>query len=398
VNKYKKIKFQLRMNNKEERDGVLNPHEAGRPRALFTNIMVLLVVLALALYLTEWLLGFYLVKAVSRYPLPPYAVQRHTTVDYDVVYRYNNYGLRSPDFVPGFLYDAVLFGDSFFFGQGVGEGNTLVDVLQEKGIKVLNVSEIATNPIDYYHKLNVMKAQGLRSRAVFVGLCLGNDFQDIADKDIDEALRHRYPSPFLHYNVRSFLTLTRMRYELKRKRQALYDWLHSRTGGLPMRETVVVHEFEHRRKFDTDWLRFFTGNRPELMAAMAGNRERPLDREKPTEAAYLEKIQLTPASFYNTLRILKAMPSRLPEARFYLVLIPGPHYVWGWRSPKYERYVEQLKARLAASFTVIDLHGRTTPAMHFLHDGHWQARGHRLAAEALGSHLPVKAPQMVQQP
>ncbi|MBP8981118.1 MAG: SGNH/GDSL hydrolase family protein [Syntrophobacterales bacterium] len=362
----------------------------------FKNIVLTLTVLALGLYLTEWLLGFYLVKAVPRYPLPPHAVQRHTTVDYDVVYRYNNYGLRSPDFVPGLMYDAVLLGDSFFFGQGVGEGKTLVDVLQKKGMKVLNVSEIATNPIDYYHKLNVMKAQGLRSRAVFVGLCVGNDFQDIADKNIEEALRHRYRSPFLSYDARSFLALERLRYQLGRKRQQLLDWFYSSTGNRTERETVVVHEFEHRRRFAADWLRFFTGDRPELMAAMAGSDKRPLDREKPTEEAYLEKIQLTPPSFYNTVRILKAMPSRLPEGRFYLVLIPGPHYVWGFRSPRYERYLEQLKAQLAPSFTVVDLHGRTKPEMHFLHDGHWNERGHRLVAEILGAAIALRTPQLFQ--
>ncbi|HRR42646.1 MAG TPA: SGNH/GDSL hydrolase family protein [Syntrophales bacterium] len=391
MSKYQKIKIRWRMKNSEGRNGVLSRHEAGRPRTIFTNIMVLLVVLALGCYLTEWLLGFYLVKAVSRYPLPPHAVQRHATVDYDVVYRYNNYGLRGPDFIPGVIYDAVLLGDSFFFGQGVGEGDTLVDALLAKGLKTLNVSEIATNPIDYFHKLNVMKAQGLRSRAAVIGLCIGNDFQDIADKDIGEALVYRYRTPFLYYDFRSFLALERLRYQLTRKQRRLLDWYFSR-AGLPIRETVVVHEFEHRRKFEADWLRFFAGNRPELMAAMTGNKERPLDREKLSAAAYLEKIQLTPESVDNTVRILKAMPSRLPDARFFVVLIPGPHYVWGFRSPEYERSVEQLKERLGASFTVIDLHGKTTPAMHFLHDGHWNARGHRLVADVLSSRLPISAP------
>ncbi len=134
------------------------------------NVACLLVVLALGLYLSEWLLGFYLVKAVSRYPVPPYAVQRHVTVDYDVIYRYNNYGLRSPDFNPAIVYDVVLLGDSFFFGQGVGEGKTLADGLGRKGLKVFNISEIATNPIDYLHKLSVMQAQGLQGRTVVVGL------------------------------------------------------------------------------------------------------------------------------------------------------------------------------------------------------------------------------------
>jgi len=347
------------------------------------NIAILLSVFVLGAYLSEWLLGFYLVKAVPRCPAPPYAVQRHVTVDYDVSYRYNNYGLRGPDFHPGTAYDVMLLGDSFFFGQGVAEGKTLADKMTEKGLKLVNVSEIATNPIDYFHKLNVMQAQGLRSRAVVVGLCLGNDFQDIADKNTDPALAYRYRSPFLDYDARSFLTLERLRYQLARKRQRLKDWLQRRLADGPVRETVVVHEFEHRRKFDPDWLKFFTENRPELMAAMAGDSNKSPAGEKMTGTAYLGKIQLTPRSFDQTMRILRAMPGRLPAARFFLVLIPGPHYVWGLRSGQYDGYVGRLKMALSPSYNIIDLHGRTTPAMHFPHDGHWNETGHRLVAEML---------------
>ncbi len=357
------------------------------------NIAVLLTVLALGAFLSEWLLGFYLIKAVPRYPVPPYAVQRHVTVDYDVVYRYNNYGLRSPDFHPNITYDVLLLGDSFFFGQGVGEGKTIADNLTNKGLKLVNASEIATNPSDYFHKLNVMQAQGLRSRTVVVGLCLGNDFQDIADKDIGPALAYRYRSPFLDYNAGSLLTLERLRYQLVRKIRQLRDWMQYRLAGGPVRETLVVHEFEHRRKFDPDWLRFFTGNRPELMAAMAGSTKKPLDQEKLSEEAYLEKIQLTPRSFDQTVRILRAMPGRLPAARFFLVLIPGPHYVWGLRSGQYEGYVGRLKTELSPSFDIIDLHGQTTPAMHFPHDGHWNGAGHYLVAELLFPCLSATARQ-----
>jgi len=355
---------------------------------LMKNVGVLCVSLLLCLYLAEFLLGFYLVKSAPRYYLPPYAAQRHTTFDYSVEYRYNNYGLRSPDFHPATVYDAVLLGDSFFFGQGVGEGKTLADRLGEKGLKVLNVSEIATNPSDYFHKLNVMKAQGLRSRAVVVGLCMGNDFQDIADRDIGDALAYRYRMPFLLYDGWSFTRLERLHYQLGRKGRQLGDWIENRLAGRSSaRETVVVHEFEHRRRFDADWLRFFTGNRPELMAAMTGKQDKPFAEGPPSERSYLEKIQLTPESLEKTVQILKEMPGRLHSTRFFVVLIPGPHYVRGFRSPRYDRYVGLLKEMLTPSFAVIDLHGRTTPEMHFLHDGHWNDEGHRRAGDIISASL-----------
>lgn len=355
-------------------------------RKCLNNILLLIISLLLCTYLAEFLLGFYLVKSVPRYPLPPYALQKHTAVDYDVKYRYNNYSLRGADFRPAVEYDAVLLGDSFFFGQGVGEGKTLGDRWREKGRQVLNVSEIATNPIDYLHKLNVMQAQGLRSRNVVVGLCMGNDFQDIEGKDIGKALTHNYGLNFLAYDGWSFLKMERLRYQLARKGQQLADWLGNRNSG-QRRETVVVHEFEHRRKFDTDWLRFFAGNRPELIEAMAGAQGKPLSAERLSETAYLQKIQLSEESLKSTVAILKAMPGRVPGARIYVILIPGPHYVWGFRSPRYDQYVQRLKGMLAPSVAVIDLHGRTTPEMHFLHDGHWNEQGHRFVAEIISGYL-----------
>ena len=294
-------------------------------------------------YLAELLLGFYLVKSVPRYPLPPYAIQKHTTVDYDVKYQYNNYSLRSADFQPDAIYDAVLLGDSFFFGQGVGEGKTLGDRLRKKGWQVLNVSEIATNHIDYFHKFNVMMAEGLRSRNIIIGLCIGNDFNDTEDLDLRKALAYNYRERFLAYDGGSFLTLERLRYQIVRKGQQLSDSLTNRMSG-QRRETVVVHEFEHWRKYYEDWMRFFTGNRPEFIKAMVGSHEKPLSEVHLSETAYLKKIELTEETLKKTAEILNAILPRAPTARLYVVLIPGPHYTYGFRSLVYDQYVHMSGA------------------------------------------------------
>jgi hypothetical protein len=350
------------------------------------NILLLILSLLVCAYLAELLLGFYLVKSVPRYPLPHDVVQKHKTVDYDVKYRYNNYSLRSADFRPGAMYDAVLLGDSFFFGQGVDEGKTLGDRLRNKGWQVLNVSEIATNHIDYFHKFNVMMAEGLRSRNIIIGLCMGNDFNDTEDLDLRKALTYNYRERFLTYDWQSFLAVERLRYQVFRKWQRIADWLRNHMSG-QRRETVVVHEFEHRRKYDEDWLRFFTGNRPEFIKAMAGSQEKPLSEERLSEAAYLKKIELTEETIKKAVEILNAIPPRAPAARLYVVLIPGPHYTWGFRSPLYDQYVQRLKGLLAPSVVVIDLHGRTTSEMHYLHDGHWNEKGHRFVADVLSGYL-----------
>ena len=348
--------------------------------------LLLIISLLVCAYLAEGVMSFYRIKSVLRSPLPPHASQKHTTVDYDVIYRYNNYSLRGADFRPAVSYDAVLLGDSFFFGQGVGEGKTVGDRLQEKGWQILNLSEIATNPIDYLHKLGVMQAEGLRSRNIVVGLYMGNDFHGIEGQDIGNALAYNYRPYFLAYDVWSFLTLERLRYQLARKGQQLADWSRNRISG-QRRETAIVHEFEHRRKFYADWLQFFAGNNAEIIQTMAGSKGKLLDLEGLSEERYLQKLQLSEGSLKNTVEILNAISARAPSARVYIVMIPEPYHVWGFRSPRYDQYVRRLKEMLAPSVVVIDLHGRTTPEMHFPHDGHWNEQGHRFVAEIISPHL-----------
>jgi len=42
---------------------------------------------------------------------------------------------------------------------------------------------------------------------------------------------------------------------------------------------------------------------------------------------------------------------------------------------------------LASSIVVIDLHGWTMSEMHYLHDGHWNEKGHNFVADVLSGYL-----------
>ncbi|HOK07975.1 MAG TPA: hypothetical protein P5269_10585 [Syntrophales bacterium] len=354
------------------------------------NIALAGVTVAVCLYGAEFLLGFYLVKSVARYPLPPHARQQHRTVDYQVQYRYNNLSLRGPDFDPEVVYDVVLVGDSFFFGQGVDEGKTLADRLAARGLKVLNLSEIATNPVDYLHKLRVMKAEGLKARTLVVGLCMGNDFQDIADKELRGFLARSYDGPFLRYDFLSFLSLARVRYEAGRKVRDVRDLL-SRLSSGDRRETLTVRFFEHRRPFDEDWIRFFTGGDEETGRIMAEGGGDSRGDVIPSEEAYLQKIQLNDVSFAKTVAVLKALTRCLPGTASLVVLIPGPHYVLGLRPPRYEEYRRRLAAEMGDSASVLDLHGKIEAEMIFPRDGHWNEKGHEALASLLMSSLASRS-------
>ncbi len=355
--------------------------------SVFNHILkssgVVIVSLTVGLYILEFLLGFYFVKSILRCPVPPGARQTHTTVDYSVQYRYNNISLRGKAYDPDQLYDLALLGDSFLFGQGVDEESTLQGVLEKRGVRVLNISEIATNPIDYHHKLKMLSDMRMKTKNIAVGLCMGNDFQGIGDKRIDGALSYAYRKNFLDYGPAAFLKLERLRYRIG----SLTARMMEKTGKMfdgQYREEIVVHAFERRRVFYEDWLQFFTGNRKEMMSAMRGGGRTFGDSERLTEEAYLRKIQMDDASLENTLRILRAIARAARPAKAYLLLIPDPYRIaTGFHSKQYESYTRRLVDGLQGSMGIIDLQEALSSADHFPHDGHWNAGGHKTAADII---------------
>jgi hypothetical protein len=356
----------------------------------FKNIILLFISITICLYVSEYFLGFYITKSILHFPVPPHSEQKHVTVDYQVTYHYNNFSLRGADFDPAQDYDGVFLGDSFFFGQGINEGNTFCSILQRKGYKVLNASEIATNPIDYFHKLRVLQSHRLKTRRVVVELCMGNDFQDIGDKKIDDALSYTYRPEFLRYGSSSFFKLERLRYQIRKKWIQFKDWVESRYSGSPYSETVVVHDFELRKRFYSNWIQFFSNNRMDIMKTMQGFDQKPFTDVHMTEDEYLQKLQISNDSLNNTLKILNTFAEISGPAHVYVLLVPDPHYAFGYRSAKYKEFLHQLSSGLKPSITVIDLHDLTDSTMHYLHDGHWNEKGHQFVADIIVRHALIR--------
>lgn len=346
------------------------------------NILLFLFSGAASLYFLELALGIYLVKSVLHYPLPPFSMQTHTTLEYAVRYNYNNISLRGSDFNPKRQYDWVLLGDSFLFGQGVDEEKTLQGLLEKKGYLVLNLSEMATNPIDYYHKLRVLKSHQLKMKNIVVGFYMGNDFQDIGDKRLEKALAYSYRDNFLDYNLSAFIRLERLRYQMYATNLRFREKLGKKFSDY-YKEEVKVHAFEHPRKFYTEWLEFFTQKDENMMRAMRGEDRKPVDLQQISEDEYIRQLQINDASLDNTLKIIRAILQSAGAARVYLLLIPDFYTAVGLKSIKYESYVRRLMEGVLPSVSIIDLHGKMPPDAHFALDRHWNARGHELAAEII---------------
>ena len=81
----------------------------------FVYCLSIVIMLLCCIYLIEFVLGFYFVRSLLYFPVPPYAKQWHRTKEYDVEYVYNNISMRGADFSKEKKYDVLLVGDSFFW-------------------------------------------------------------------------------------------------------------------------------------------------------------------------------------------------------------------------------------------------------------------------------------------
>ncbi len=358
------------------------------------NILLCFISISICLYISEYFLGFYYAKSILHFPIPPHVDQKHVTVDYQATYRYNNISLRSADYEPAQVYDCVFLGDSFFFGQGINDGRSFCGILQQKGYKVLNASEIATNPIDYFHKFRILKSHHLNTKKIVVELYMGNDFQDITDKKIDDALSYLYRPEFLRYGRSDFFKLERVRYLVRSSWGQAKDWIESRYSGSPYSETVDVHDFEIKKRFYSDWIEFFSGNNMDVMKVLQGYDKKPFTDFHMTEDEYIRIGQINKDSLNNTLKILNTFAEISGSARVYVMLIPESHYDFGYRSAKYNEFLHQVLSGLKPSITVIDLHGLINSEMHYLHDGHWNEKGHQFVADIIVRQILTPPPNI----
>lgn len=305
-------------------------------------------------------------------PVPPRASQHHRNSDFDVTYRYNNASFRGADFAPSRLYDLTLLGDSFFFGVGVNEEETLFNRLSENGYTVFNASENASNPIEYFVRWRRLQSLGLKTKRIILGLFVGNDFQNIASVDnLREVLAADYP--FDHHLLGSVLSLERIQYLV---------WAGYTRFLTP--HHYLVHTFERTRPFQEDWIAWYANGNRTAMAQMSHTMYTPVKGD----AEYLALAQLSDVSIRNTGLILHAL-KRSFEARqeLSILIIPDRHFALGELSKQYKETITRFRDSLDPTITVIDLHDDVTADLYFANDGHWNSKGHALVAQVLLQHL-----------
>jgi len=305
----------------------------------------------MAVYGSEGILGLFLAKSFALYVIPPHSSSHIQTPEYDVTYNFNNYGIRGDDMDLTQFYDIVLVGDSYLAGQGVEYDKTVYAHLTNADYKVLNVSEVATNPIQYFHKIKILQQYNLRASHFVIGLFFGNDFQEITNRNIEPALTTPYKDNFLHYDLFSFLKIERLRYVIYSSYKKLCT------------DDLFVHEFERKL------LKLQTMTSP---------------YHKTSETEYLSAVQLNQTSVDKTVKIINVINRNLPGyATLHVMLIPDRHYVNGELSTEYATFKQLLVRGFDMNINIIDFHGKVTSEMYYQNDGHWNEKGHKYVANYL---------------
>ena len=334
-----------------------------------------------ALYVAEAATGLVLEKSIALSPVPPHSTQHHTAPDYAVTYHYNNIGLRSPDFDPNVTYDALLIGDSFMFGSGVEDNQTVTGFLTASGLRVLSAAEPATNPPQYLQKIKVLTAWGLKSRALVVGLFIGNDFQGLAGKDISALLSASFADAAEPYTWRSFLALQRVRYVISSARA---KWLEN---------ALFPHEFERRMKFYDDWSEFFAQGDPALVSQMRNVSPWNVDGDE-----FLRLTEINDETIAKGTALLEAIAHTSPAADKIVVLLPIALFYQRQYGGAYEQYMQYLRERLSTRYHVVDMHAFGNAGLYLPHDGHLNVAGNRCVAAAIEAALKRQTPLLCRVP
>ena len=293
----------------------------------------------------------FLAKSLTLYSIRPHSSSHIKTPEYDVTYDFNNYGIRGDDMDLTQSYDIVLIGDSFLAGAGVEYDKTVYAHLKNADYKVLNVSESATNPIQYLHKIKILQRYKLSASHFVIGLFFGNDFQEITDRNIEPALTTNYKDNFLQYDLFSFLKIERLQYLIYASYKKLFT------------DDMFVHEFERTM------IKMKTMIHP---------------YRKMSEPEYLAAAQMNRISVHKTVKIINLINRNIPGyAKLHVMLIPDKHYVNGELSTEYEALKQLLVRGFDMNINIIDFHGKVTSEMYYQNDGHWNEMGHKYVASYL---------------
>jgi hypothetical protein len=265
------------------------------------------------------------------------ARQAKNAGDFDVTVRINRHGLRDDnDIATATANDIVVVGDSFAWGWGVEARDRFSENLQRLSGRRTFTLATPTDIEGYAALLAYAERLGAKLGQVVIALCMENDLRDYASAQADD--------------LRAF--------DLK-------DWLAGRSAAYALLTTVV-----HRTpllKATAARLRLIVPN----LEGISRHEEAPEIIE--TSADRLQDIARQHRMLVVVIpsRALWVGDNRAVEDRVHRAFVAALHH----------RGIDVLDLR-----PIFEAQG-TPLAYHFANDGHWNAGGHRLAAETAYRHF-----------
>ena len=271
--------------------------------------------------------------------------QRKNTGDFDVAIAFNKYGFRDDkDLAESTSVDVFVVGDSFTFGWGVEAKDRYSDRLQAlTGVRTFNIATPG-NFDDYGRLIRYATAKGARVGNLVIGVCMENDLMDYAAVQVPAATGFTFELS----SAKSFLS----------QNSALYGMATTAVHATPALKNLAVS------------LGLITPN-----------------LEGIPKARYAE-------------RMIESSVAKLRELavghRATILIIPS-RGLWigaftGDADRIHRAFVDAVER---AGFMVVDLRplfeaNREPLTFHFANDGHWNPRGHALAAQALAGAMAVR--------
>ena len=274
-------------------------------------------------------------------------VQWHikNTGAFAVPVRFNQYGFRDRrDLRDSNPADIAVVGDSFSFGWGVNEEERFSDRLEELiGVHVFNIAMPGARLADYGRLLDYAERTGLRAKRLVVGICMEND---LAPPPAIAGAAAAPPSPLLgaHAWLKSrsaayFLLLCRVHQNASwSDRLARWGWITPVLEGVPR-----------------------AVGRPDVIRSSAEQLEGLVRNHDAT-------ILIIPS------RALWVGDDRDAADRMHR----------DWVATLREKNLPVVDLRMAME------ESGNPMGFHFRGDGHWNARGHALAARGLSEFLSAK--------
>lgn len=270
------------------------------------------------------------------------ARQIKNTGDYDVAVAINGHGLRDDkDIAQATLADMVVVGDSFAWGWGVEAGQRFSNTVETMtGVPTFNLAT-PTDLDGYEALLQYAESRGAQIGRVVLTVCLENDLRSYDDRPSSEAGTATF----------GFVDLK--------------DWLESRSAAYLL-VTTMIHQ--------SAWLNAAAiglGVITPNIDGMAANAE-----SATVIASSADRVQQIARRYRTTVMLI---PSR---------------GLWAGSNRESEDKVHRalVAALQARGVEVLDLRplleaGGAPLGYHFDNDGHWNARGHRVAAQAIVDRL-----------